>query len=87
MVRFDFPVYIGCECKDSGPIIKCHDNGVTLGLHLCHGFWSAFQTIGLSNQIWEKRLYCLGKIFVGIIVLGFSAVAVNAFLQANGYIG
>ena len=58
-----------------------------LGQHLLHGFWSAFQTIGLSNQIWEKRLYCLGKIFVGIIVLGFSAVAVNAFLQANGYIG
>ena len=58
-----------------------------LGQHLLHGFWSAFQTIGLSNKIWEKRLYCLGKIFVGIIVLGFSAVAVNAFLQANGYIG
>ena len=57
---------------------------VALGLHLCHGFWSAFQTIGLSNSIWEKRLYCLGKIFVGIIVLGFSVVAVNAFLQANG---
>ena len=58
-----------------------------LGQHLLHGFWSAFQTIGLSNKIWEKRLYCLGKIFVGIIVLGFSVVAVNAFLQANGYIG
>ena len=60
---------------------------VALGFHLCHGFWSAFQTIGLSNKIWEKRLYCLGKIFVGIIVLGFSAVAVNAFLHANGFIG
>lgn len=34
MVRFDFPIYIGCECKDRGPIIKCHDTGVTLGLHL-----------------------------------------------------
>ena len=58
-----------------------------LGFHLTHGFWSAFQTIGLSNSIWEKRLYCLGKIFVGIIVLGFSVVAVNAFLHANGIIG
>ena len=55
-----------------------------LGLHLCHGFWSAFQTIGLSNQIWEKRLYCIGYVFVAIIVLGFSVVAVNAYLQANG---
>ena len=55
-----------------------------LGYHLTHGFWSAFQTIGLSNKIWEKRLYCIGKVLVGIVVLGFSVVAVNAFLQANG---
>ena len=55
-----------------------------LGLHLCHGFWSAFQTIGLSNQIWEKRLTWIGYAFVAILVLGFSAVAVNAYLQANG---
>ena len=58
-----------------------------LGFHLTHGFWSAFQTIGLSNSIWEKRLYIIGKVFVGIIVLGFSVVAVNAFLHANGLIG
>ena len=57
---------------------------VALGLHLCHGFWSAFQTIGLSNQIWEKRLYTIGYVFVALIVLGFSVVAVNAYLQANG---
>ena len=57
-----------------------------LGFHLQHGFWSAFQSIGMSNKIWEKRLLCIGRVFVGIIVLGFSAVAVNAFLQANGFI-
>ena len=57
-----------------------------LGLHLQHGFWSAFPSIGMSNKIWEKRLLCIGRVFVGIIVLGFSAVAVNAFLQANGFI-
>ena len=58
-----------------------------LGFHLTHGFWSAFQTIGMSNQIWEKRLYIIGYAFVAIIVLGFSVVAVNAFLHANGFIG
>ena len=59
---------------------------VALGFHLTHGFWSAFQTIGMSNQIWEKRLYFIGYIFVAVIVLGFCAVTVNAFLQANGMI-
>ena len=58
-----------------------------LGFHLTHGFWSAFQTIGMSNQIWEKRLYCIGYVFVAVIVLGFIAVAVNAFAQANCLIG
>ena len=59
---------------------------VALGLHLCHGFWSAFQTIGLSNEKWEKRLTIIGYVFVAVIVLGFCAVAVNAFAQANGLI-
>ena len=59
---------------------------VALGLHLCHGFWSAFQTMGLSNKIWEKRLTYIGYAFVAVIVLGFCVVAVNASLQANGLI-
>ena len=57
-----------------------------LGFHLTHGFLSAFQTIGMSNQIWEKRLYIIGYLFVAVVVLGFIAVAVNAFAQANGLI-
>ena len=55
-----------------------------LGLHLSHGFWSAFQSIGFSNKKWEKRLTWIGHIFVAIIVLGFTAVAINACMQANG---
>ena len=60
---------------------------VALGLHLCHGFWSAFQSLGLSNKIWEKRLTYIGYFFIAVIVLGFVAVAVNAYMQANGLIG
>ncbi len=56
---------------------------VAVGLHLCHGFWSAFQTIGLSNKNWEKRLLYIGYVVVAIIVLGFCATAINAFCQAN----
>ena len=54
-----------------------------LGFHLTHGFWSAFQTVGWSNQIWEKRLTWIGYFFVAVIVLGFIAVAVNAHIMAN----
>ncbi len=53
-----------------------------LWFHLTHGFWSAFQTIGWSNRLWEKRLKVIGYIFATIIFLGFTTVAVNAFIQA-----
>ena len=56
---------------------------VALGLHLCHGFWSAFQTMGFSNNVWEKRLTYIGYAVVAIIVLGFCATAINGFIQAN----
>jgi len=48
--------------------------GIFLGLHLTHGFWSAFQSIGFSNQIWRKRLECVAKIFAFIIAIGFSII-------------
>lgn len=34
MIRYNLPVYIGTERKESGAIIKCHDSGVVLALHL-----------------------------------------------------
>ena len=52
-------------------------------LHLCHGFWSMFQTVGWNNQVWMKRLKVIGIVFATVICLAFAAVAVNAFYQAT----
>ena len=54
-----------------------------VGLHLVHGFWSMFQTVGWSGQTWFKRLKVIGVIVACIIVLLFVTTAVNAFIQAN----
>lgn len=59
---------------------------VALFLHLGHGFWSMFQTVGWSGQTWMKRTKVIGIIVAAIICLMFSAVAINAFLQANALI-
>jgi succinate dehydrogenase / fumarate reductase cytochrome b subunit len=48
--------------------------GVLLGLHLSHGFWSSFHTLGFSNKIWMSRLQFLGQIFAILIAAGFSAI-------------
>lgn len=47
---------------------------ILLGLHLTHGFWSAFQTIGINNKIWEKRLQVIAKIYAIVVAVGFSVI-------------
>ncbi|TVR71714.1 MAG: succinate dehydrogenase [Marinilabiliales bacterium] len=49
---------------------------VILGLHLLHGFQSAFQTLGLSNQLWHKRLTVIGTVYALIIAAGFAIIPV-----------
>ena len=44
--------------------------------HLTHGFWSAFQTVGLNNNIWLKRLKVLSCIVATLFFLGFASVTV-----------
>ena len=57
---------------------------VALWLHMNHGFWSAFHTLGLNNNIWMKRWKVTGIVVSTIIVLVFIAVAVKGYLVANG---
>lgn len=48
---------------------------VLLGLHLAHGFQSAFQSMGFNNK-YTKTVKSLGKIYSIVIPLGFIIVAV-----------
>jgi len=47
---------------------------VLLGLHLTHGFWSSFQTLGLNNKNWMKRLEWIAKVYAIIVAVGFSVI-------------
>lgn len=47
---------------------------IFLGLHLTHGFWSAFQTIGWSGDLWRKRLFFVGRVYAILIAIGFSII-------------
>lgn len=56
---------------------------VVLWLHLTHGVWSMFQTVGWNGGTWFKRIKVIGNILSTIIVVMFVAVAINAFIQVN----
>ncbi|MDR2801956.1 MAG: succinate dehydrogenase cytochrome b subunit [Prevotellaceae bacterium] len=45
-----------------------------LWFHLTHGFWSAFQTIGVNNNKWLPRLQVLAKIYATLVALGFAVI-------------
>ena len=55
---------------------------IAVFFHLTHGFWSMFQTVGWSNQVWMKRLKVIGVLVAAVILVLFTSVAVNAFIQA-----
>ena len=57
---------------------------IALFLHLEHGFWSMFQTIGWNNKKWLGRLKVIGIIVAGAIVLLFICTAVNAYVESLG---
>jgi succinate dehydrogenase / fumarate reductase cytochrome b subunit len=55
--------------------------GILLGIHLSHGFWSAFQTLGLSNKHWLGRFQMLSKIYAIIVAIGFSIIPIYFLIK------
>lgn len=55
---------------------------IVLGLHLNHALYSAFHTIGLSNQKWLVRLKWASSIYAFIITVGFSTISLYFFIKS-----
>lgn len=56
---------------------------VALWFHLNHGFWSMFQSAGWDNDIWIKRLKCIGAWWTSIVVGLFIIQAIVFSVQAH----
>jgi succinate dehydrogenase cytochrome B subunit, b558 family len=48
--------------------------GLILALHLSHGFWSAFQTVGWNNLKWIPRLRIISILFAVLVGVGFAII-------------
>ena len=53
---------------------------LVLGLHLSHGFASAFQSLGLSHPKYDKLTKCAGTSFAVIVAFGFASFPIWAML-------
>lgn len=54
---------------------------ISLGIHLSHGFQSAFQSLGTPREKCNKGLSILGKIIAYIVAIGFSAIALYFYFK------
>ena len=54
---------------------------IFLFLHLTHGFWSAFQTLGWDNDRWIKRLKVISYIYAIIIAGGFATIPIYFLIK------
>ncbi len=56
---------------------------VALWFHMNHGFWSMFQSAGWDNDVWIKRLKCIGCWWTSIVIALFVAQAIVFTVQAR----
>lgn len=52
-----------------------------LGLHVYHGVWSLFQTLGWDNPDRNRSLRMFAAVMAVVLILGFSAVPVVFFME------
>ncbi len=55
---------------------------VGLGYHLAHGFWSAFQTLGLQHKKYSPLIKNAGYIFAIVVPLLFAAMPVYIYIKS-----
>lgn len=56
---------------------------VALWFHMNHGFWSMLHSAGWDNEVWNKRLKCIGCWWTTLVVGLFIAQAVVFTVQAH----
>ena len=65
------------------PVVICYLVWfVAIWFHLSHDFWSALQTIGWNNKVWMDRWKCISNIFAIVVMLGFAAVVIAAYIKS-----
>ncbi len=68
---FSDPLYVG------GYVVAM----ILLGFHLRHGFWSAFQSLGLNHPRYMPIIYGLGVLIAIVLAVGFLGIPVWIYLR------
>jgi len=56
---------------------------LTLGIHLSHGFWSAFQSLGFNHPKYNNILKLISKAYAFTMAIGFSSLPIFCFYKGG----
>ena len=56
---------------------------IALAFHLWHGFWSAFQTLGIQHEKYSPLIKTVGYIFSIIVPVGFAVIPITMYIQSQ----
>ena len=65
------------------PVVGYVAAQIALGIHVSHGLWSAFQSIGIVKPKQISDLKMASKIFAAIVIIGYSALPIYLFQQGG----
>ncbi len=66
--------------NDPAPVVGYTVIMLLLGLHLRHGFWSAFQSLGANNPKYMPLITSAGVIFAIVMALGFLLIPICIYV-------
>ncbi|MFG1482520.1 succinate dehydrogenase cytochrome b subunit [Halobacteriovorax sp. GFR7] len=49
---------------------------IVIGIHVSHGFWSAFQSIGFNHPKYMPAIKFLSKLYAVVLTVGYSTIAI-----------
>jgi succinate dehydrogenase / fumarate reductase cytochrome b subunit len=56
---------------------------ISLGVHTSHGFWSAFQSLGLNHPKYMPKIQLASKLFGLYVAIGFSVLPIFCYYQGG----
>jgi len=56
---------------------------LALAFHLWHGFWSAFQTLGLDHKKYTPVIKTVGYLYAVLIPAGFAVLPIAIYIQSQ----
>jgi len=52
-----------------------------IGIHVSHGFWSLFQSLGLNHPRYMPAIQVVSKLYGVVIAIGYSSLPIFCYLQ------